>query len=584
MADTAPSEQAVSDPGEAAEHCEADDTTVGTGGAEAGRDDSPDVATERDLVGGRDVPPSAAKLVGQLSTPALESAITRRMSRLTAEHALFLAMILEFDCRNGWASQGVLSCAHWLNWKCGISVYTAREWLRVARKLENLPKLRTAFARGEVSYSKVRALTRIGTPEMDERLLVLALSATATHVERVVRGVRRGGRPASSRRPPPPDDAADKGGGDQGPTDPDSGGPAGDPPPEGTREVTAVRLADGRMRVSTVLEADEVEVLFLALRKAAESAASSSPAESAAQPPDEAGQPAAGDGSAPETEPAEVTDLDAVRAARRGDAAPIREARGSVSGIYADALLDLAESFLSHEAAVRSGDERNTLVVHVEDDVLSGAELPDLIDRCGLEPGPRLGLPTIRRFACDCTVVEATYDESEADAEARVTVPRWLRRLLRRRDGGCRYPGCSDHQWVDVHFIVHWADGGGTELTNLVLLCRRHHRYVHEFGYQIRLLADGAVEVADPAGCLVPVSPLLPGAAATPAAAASDNARTAGVPADDVVADGPSCYWTGERLDLDEAIGALFDDTKRRWSFPWFRKAAKAKRPRRSAG
>ncbi|WP_163506986.1 HNH endonuclease signature motif containing protein [Fodinicola acaciae] len=575
MADTASTTRANEAPGETAQPpTETEEQTRAS-------EESPYADMESALVGGRDVPPSAAELVGQLKTSVLATAITRRMSRMTADEALFLTMILEFDRRNGWAAQGVLSCAHWLAWKCGLSLPTAKERLRVARTLENLPKLRAAFARGEVSYSKVRALTRIGTPELDDRLLALALSGNASHVERVVRGFRRGNRPRSARRTSPPDGPSDEST-DARRSGRENDGSEGDELPEGLRDVNAVRLPDGRMRLTAVLEADEIEILFLALRKARESAEAASSAQADVPVVDEA---ASGDDVNPESRVSEVADLDAERSARRASSEPIRDACGAVSGPYADALLRLAESFLAHGPAARPGDERNTLVVHVESDVLSGAEEPDLIDRCGLEPGPTLGLPTIRRIACDCTVIDAVTGESEVDAESHVTVPRWLRRRLRRRDGGCRYPGCSDHQWVDAHFIVHWTDGGALELDNLVLLCLRHHRYVHEFGCQVRVLGSGAVEVTDPSGAVVPVSPPLPGVeegqGSQAPAAACDGSSSNG-PSDDAVVAAPSCYWTGEALDLDEAVAALLDDTKRRWSFPWFRKSAK--HSRRNAG
>jgi len=84
-----------------------------------------------------------------------------------------------------------LSCAHWLNWKCGVGLNAAREKVRVARALEDLPRIAAAFAAGELSYSKVRAMTRVATPESEEYLLMIARHGTASHLERLVRGYRR---------------------------------------------------------------------------------------------------------------------------------------------------------------------------------------------------------------------------------------------------------------------------------------------------------------------------------------------------------------------------------------------------------
>src|SRR5512134_3110663 len=91
-----------------------------------------------------------------LSTPDLVAEITTLAGHLNAANARLLALIAELDRRQGWAEWGVKSCAHWLNWKCGISLGAAREKVRVARGLEQLPKIATAMADGRLSYFKVR--------------------------------------------------------------------------------------------------------------------------------------------------------------------------------------------------------------------------------------------------------------------------------------------------------------------------------------------------------------------------------------------------------------------------------------------
>ena len=103
----------------------------------------------------------------------LKDEITRLAGHLNAANHRFLMLIAEFDRREGWSDGGTQSCAHWLNWKCGIEMGAAREKVRVARALENLPKISAAMARGELSYSKVRELTRVacdgngGLPPLD---------------------------------------------------------------------------------------------------------------------------------------------------------------------------------------------------------------------------------------------------------------------------------------------------------------------------------------------------------------------------------------------------------------------------------
>src|SRR5947199_9161666 len=116
--------------------------------------------------------------------------IAELSAHLDAATARLLDLIREFDARGGW-NNGFLSCAHWLCYRVGLEMGAARERVRVARALGTLPRLAQALARGELSYSKVRALTRIATPEIEERLLKVGLAGTAEHVERIVRGWRR---------------------------------------------------------------------------------------------------------------------------------------------------------------------------------------------------------------------------------------------------------------------------------------------------------------------------------------------------------------------------------------------------------
>src|SRR5256885_6409489 len=131
--------------------------------------------------------------------------IAELSAHLDAATARLLELIREFDARGGW-NTGFSSCAAWLSWRVGLAPGAAREHVRVARALGTLPLLAQALARGELSYAKVRALTRVATPETEERLLAVGRAGTAEHVERIVRGWRRGGRPGPAPRgaPAPP--------------------------------------------------------------------------------------------------------------------------------------------------------------------------------------------------------------------------------------------------------------------------------------------------------------------------------------------------------------------------------------------
>src|SRR6476659_7415895 len=107
-------------------------------------------------------------------------------------------MLRRFDDASGW-NNGFLSCAHWLHWRTGIDLGAAREKVRVARALPDLPNLSAAMQRGAISYAKVRAITRVATPANESQLLDVALTATASQVERVVRAWRRCDRVAAAR-------------------------------------------------------------------------------------------------------------------------------------------------------------------------------------------------------------------------------------------------------------------------------------------------------------------------------------------------------------------------------------------------
>ncbi|MGH7355640.1 MAG: DUF222 domain-containing protein, partial [Candidatus Rokuibacteriota bacterium] len=124
--------------------------------------------------------------------------IAELSAHLDAATARLLDLIREFDARGGWGN-GFRSCAAWLTWRVSLAPGAAREHVRVARALGTLPRLSQALARGELSYSKVRELTRVATPETEEQLLAVGRAGTAEHVERIVRGWRRMDRKAEAQ-------------------------------------------------------------------------------------------------------------------------------------------------------------------------------------------------------------------------------------------------------------------------------------------------------------------------------------------------------------------------------------------------
>src|SRR6516162_10529748 len=121
----------------------------------------------------------------------LEAQICELAGHLAAATCRFLVLLGDFDARQGWASWEMSSCAQWLSWKCQLSSGTAREHVRVARALRDLPVIRARFAAARLSYAKVRALTRIATPATEADLAELAGPMTANQLERFARAHRQ---------------------------------------------------------------------------------------------------------------------------------------------------------------------------------------------------------------------------------------------------------------------------------------------------------------------------------------------------------------------------------------------------------
>jgi len=177
-----------------------------------------------------------------------------------------------------------------------------------------------------------------------------------------------------------------------------------------------------------------------------------------------------------------------------------RAPRRAETGLYdpyevrsADALVELAQ------AGLASGDPPPvTLVVHVEAEALAAGHGTAEVER-----GPVLSAQVARRLACDArvqTVAEGPDGSTVGIGRTARTIPPWLARQVRHRDQGCRFPGCERTRWVHLHHLIHWADGGGTDLDNLVTLCGHHHRLVHEGGWRLVGHPDRQVAFLRPDG------------------------------------------------------------------------------------
>lgn len=357
-------------------------------------------------------------IAGSSPLEQLEDELTTLAGHLNAGNYRFLKLLAEFERREGYAGWGIVSCAHWLSWRCGLSLVAARERCRIARALEELPLISDAMRAGRVSYCKVRAITRVATPDNEALLLQVAEHGTVTHVETTVRLYRK----AQSAEQLEQANQVYR-----------------------ERQLNHFVDDDGSFVIRGRLHPEQGALL----RKALEAAAR------------------------------ELHEQENASREARAEPAAARNA---------DALVLLAETFLAHGSAARAAGDRHLITVHVDEQVLRGGEADTHEPRCELEDMGSLHPATVRRLCCDASLTTIVGDADGAalhlGRKTRV-VPPAMHRALVARDVGCRFPGCTNTRFVDAHHIVHWADGGETSLRNLTLLCRRHHRYVHELGFSI---------------------------------------------------------------------------------------------------
>ena len=201
--------------------------------------------------------------------------------------------------------------------------------------------------------------------------------------------------------------------------------------------------------------------------------------------------------------------------------------------------------------------DRYQVVVHVDADGLDAAAEAG---QSALEDGIGVPAEMSRRLACDAATVVMTHarDGTVLDVGRKTrTIPPAIRRALTARDRRCRFPGC-DASHCDAHHVRHWADGGTTRLDNLLLVCRRHHRAVHEEGFTVELSDDGEARFFWPKGRPLPEVSPVPTWAGTALASTEAHLETAGLKIDSHTA---TPDWYGERLDLNWAITVLHPAT-----------------------
>jgi hypothetical protein len=433
----------------------------------------------------------------------LEAQICELAGHLTAATCRFLVLLADFDARRGWASWEMNSCAAWLSWKCQMSSGTAREHVRVARALRDLPVLRAEFGAARLSYAKIRALTRIATPQNEQGLAEIAGPMTGNQLERFARAHRQVSHA---------DDAAAR-----------------------IQRRLAWRFEDdgslaGTFRLPPLAGA----VLLKALRAAA------------------------GDLDHPH-DPRDARDGNVSAETATEDKPAVQ-----TSSSLADALLVIAEAFLGGKIAAADNPEVYQVIVHVGTDALAqgdpagvSAETPAAPRpvpgdpagpaRCHVDDGPALSVSTAQMIGCTAALSWMRHDRDGTVLDLGRRPSAALRRAARERDTcRCRFPGCESRR-IDLHHIQYWSHGGRTELTNLISLCK-YHMLVHDRGYLIAAGPAGTFAFFRPDGTGIPPSPALPQPDGT-----IDDCHDADITPETIIPP-----WYGERLDLDYAIYTCF--------------------------
>ena len=388
------------------------------------------------------------------SNDQLADQITTLAGQINAANYRFLTLIAEFERRKAWSGYGLKSCAHWLNWKCGIDMGAAREKVRTALALTTLPKTKTAFQKGELSFSKVRAMTKIATQENESFLLNIAEYGTAQHMEKLVKAHRRVEHTLNAEELKQDTAKQDHKKEDQ---------------QKENRSVVCYQDNDGMWIIHAKLPAEEGSLVAKTLKELGDKLAETeNQAEAQSEQKDK---------TEPKNVSAETFSLNQT------------EEKLTFPQRRADALIALSEHYLAtvHSASTNSltalkSAERCQLILHIQAGSLN--QSPQHLDGQWLPPS------TARRMTCDAGLLIVEEDEAgnvlNIGRKSRI-IPPAMARALAIRDNGCQFPGCCETRYTEGHHIKHWADGGETKLDNLVTLCRYHHRELHKGSFYLTL-------------------------------------------------------------------------------------------------
>ncbi len=400
---------------------------------------------------------NSCKLEPSEDNTELGEQITLLAAQINAATYQFLKFIAEFDRRGGWSGAGIRSCSHWLNWKCGIAHSAAREKVRVAHCLDELPLINEAFEQGHISYSKVRALTRVATNANEDYFLMISEYGTASHMEQLVRKYQQVER---NQQPKQQDSQYQQ------------------------RKLTYYQDDDGMWIINGKLPQEEGGLIVKAIEEVMRLQNKPLPnainlEKSGYSEPQNAGSSACAETPSPESaKPSACAETFSTELGI-GESEIVETA--TFSQKRADALSAIVEHYIASEANENdeglkslAGHERCQVVLHLDvetlkqdhhccehehehhDDSTCQHQTPPHLDK------QWISLENAKRFSCDASLLTVLEDEDgnilNLGRNSRTVSPT-LKRALDIRDETCLFPGCCESRYVDFHHITHWANG-----------------------------------------------------------------------------------------------------------------------------
>jgi Domain of unknown function (DUF222)/HNH endonuclease len=413
--------------------------------------------------------PPCRNFGGDQRSKELAQQIGERSAQIARLHSALLSDIAEFDRAEAWRGDGAVSMVAWVSGHCGVSTSTARQWVRAAGPLESLPCLAEGLASGELSIDVVAPLAEVASPETDSVLREASAHWSVRQAQELV-AWHRAQQEELERVQETKGDAA---------------GAGADVPGSASQPVAAAREFEHR----TLHFNDTRHSMWVAFTKDDYAVVKSALVASV-----KADKLAAAARTAKIAKPSWRS------------SGPLESSESSESSEYVpydkrlyDALMHFVEG--GGSTSDRGSRRRARLIVHAPLEALLGSATNGVPELAG-GVGP-IGIEVARRLACDADVVLSveSQDGSVLDQGRARREPTPAQRMeIDRRDKGCRFPGCPYTEFTDVHHLHHWTDGGETSLYNLVTLCDRHHRAVHELGWVVQGDANEVLTFVSPHG------------------------------------------------------------------------------------